>query len=161
MNDESYQFQARNFLQDKVWFNEQHPYLIKQILSQGGLQQTFTPIELCKDMLNKLADYTLLHDKEILVLFNLEMVDTLVRVFGVEPSRITFFADYELEAKAARHWYNVNCPIDIITYDTKRKGICMPDIKKKFDVVVMNPPYQPPVKEGKNEKVRRGSGHVI
>ena len=36
----------------------------------------------------------------------------------------------------------------------KRKEICMPKIKKKFDVVVMNPPYQAP-------KNGRGGGSTI
>jgi hypothetical protein len=93
-------------------------------------------------MLSKLNDFVCLTDASILVLFNLEFVDVLIKYFGVNPQNITFLADDALEADAARKWYGVTCPIDIINYDTKRKEIFMPNIKNKFDVVVMNPPYQ-------------------
>lgn len=105
-----------------------------------GLQNIHTPFTLCNEIVGKLSEYCSLSGKTICVLFNLEFVEVLVKDFGVLPSQITFIADSVLKARVAKAWYNVG-EVHQVAYVLKEIDI-MPKIKKQFDVVVMNPPYQ-------------------
>ena len=154
MNTVEFNSKIEKFMQSSIWKEEGHPFVIKHMLSDNGLQATYTPVELCKEIIAKLREFCPLGDAQILVLFNLEFVDTLMRVFKVDPKNITFFADSDLEKVAAKEWYGVDCPEQIITWNAENKKVVMPNIKKQFDVVVMNPPYQSPTDN-------KGSGHTL
>lgn len=154
MDNKIFQERLSGFYETELWKQEQHQYLIKQLLSQSGLQRTYTPRELCYEIIGKLAEYTNLAGVQICVLFNLEFVDTLVRDYKINPANISYFADSVYEAKAARKWYRVECPNELITWDTDKKKVVMPNIKKQFDVVVMNPPYQ-------SDSGNKGSGNIL
>lgn len=106
-----------------------------------NLQAVHTPYELCYDMVAKLCENSgSLAGKEILV-FNLEFAEVLLYDevgFGAEASRITFVTDCleKFVFSTAGRYAGI-----------KRVFKSFDDIKKlelnmKFDVVIMNPPYQ-------------------
>lgn len=83
----------------------------------------FTPFELCSEIISNVN----VIDRDILVM-NPEFALVLIEEFGVDPSRITIFADYDL----------------IIETIAERMGINYIDAwrsKMKFDVSFLNPPY--------------------
>lgn len=84
----------------------------------------FTPFELCTEIISQVD----VSDHNILVL-NPEFALVLIEEFGVDPSRITIFADVDpiIETIARRMGINY---IDAWNYNMK------------FDVVFANPPYQ-------------------
>jgi len=128
--------------------NGLRPY-IEQLATykdDGQLQVVHTPFWLCEDILRKVSEFRNLKNSNILVLFNLEFIDVLLDTFQVKPTKITFAADAETKLEAAKA---MGCKTMTVTYSKKRVEI-MPEPKKKFDVVVMNPPYQGATK--KNEK---------
>ena len=100
----------------KVLFNNSH--------------NVHTPQKLTDAVLSNLN----LDNKDILVLLNVEFIISLVVVYNVDPSRITFFSDHENKSKLAQRFG--------VKYI---KG--EPDMK--FDIVVGNPPYQDPTNDKK------------
>jgi len=128
--------------------NGLRPYIEKLATykDDGQLQVVHTPFWLCEDILRKVSEFRNLKNSNILVLFNLEFVDVLLDTFRVKPTKITFAADAEKKLDAAKA---MGCKTLTVTYSKKRGVEIMPEPKKKFDVVVMNPPYQPPVKTNK------------
>lgn len=112
-------------------------------------QNVHTPFSLCDQILDRLAQEISLKDCDrIAVLFNLEFVNCLIER-GISPRQIWFFADSSLKRERAEEWYNVHV-LDIRYDSTKKNGErinIMPKPKKQFDVVIMNPPYQPPTKK--------------
>ncbi len=141
---------------------------LKKVAKTGELQKIHTPIPLCNQILDRLEQEIgdLTKCRRIAVLFNLEFVHCLVSR-GVKPSQISFLADSRLKIKRAREWYNIK-NVYTIEYDSDEKKIedrikiyekkrgnkitIMPKIKKQFDVVIMNPPYQAPKVLGKEYK---------
>jgi len=130
--------------------NGLRPY-IEQLATyedDGQLQVVHTPFWLCEDILMKVSEFRNLKNSNILVLFNLEFVDVLLDTFQVKPAKITFAADAETKLEAAKAW---GCKTLTVTYSKERGVEIMPEPKKKFDVVVTNPPYQ------SNSKSRKGT----
>lgn len=127
--------------------NGLRPY-IEQLATykdDGQLQVVHTPFGLCADILRKVSEFRNLKNSNILVLFNLEFVGVLLDTFQVKPAKITFAADAETKLEAAKA---MGCKTLTVTY-SKKKGVeIMPEPKKKFDVVVMNPPYQSQDRKG-------------
>jgi hypothetical protein len=117
-------------------------------------------------MLGKLSENTDLKSKKIAVLFNLEFVETLIYDFGVSIEQITFFADNPTELVSAAGLYGLDEDVNLFLIDTvaakrhKRLHLGSGGIEMKFDVVVMNPPYQGPVQEKADSKAS-GSRSVI
>ena len=105
-----------------------------------GDQNVHTPFDLCYEIVSKLSEYTNPKECFILVLFNVEWIPVLIEDFGVNPEKITFVADSAKKRKLAK-LYNVQDIRQIDILGRKEISI-MPKIKKQFDVVVMNPPYQ-------------------
>jgi len=137
---------------DPYWRREKSLESIIELIQEvaeheGNLQRVHTPFPLCNQILDRLEQEIRLKDCDcIAVLFNLEFVPCLVER-GVNPRRIWFFADSPLKRKRAEEWYNVHA-VDIRYDNTKKNGeriVIVPKIKKRFDVAIMNPPYQPTV----------------
>ena len=152
MDDRDFQLAATSILASESWKKEgfrlcYKPFFYREDGSEG-LQSVHTPFSLCRDIIQKLTEFVDVKEASVCVLYNLEFVDILVREYGVSPKNITFFPDSEQEASAARIVYGVRVAGPIIL-DDKNKPV-MPKIDKKFDVVIMNPPYQKPV--NKNRK---------
>ena len=152
---------ARKYVKSALFEKEGWRPLVKVLTKNGlggvdmdaGLQGVHTSFKLCYDIVSKLESTSGidLKNSSICVLFNLEFVDVLVRDFGVPGKNITFVADSATEEHVACHWYGVT-DIPRVTYDSKKKNgeriNIMPKLNKQFDVVLMNPPYQAPTKDG-------------
>ena len=91
-------------------------------LSFDGAHNIHTPRELVEEILSQVD-----LNGDILVLFNLEFVISLVYTYQVDPSRITFYSDHESKSNI--------CDRLGVKYITNL------EIDMKFDVIVSNPPY--------------------
>lgn len=163
MDDRDFKTAAESILASESWKQEGFRLAFRPFFYQekgsDGLQYTHTPFSLCKEIISKLGEYAKIKRKgiRIAVLFNLEFVDVLINDFGADCHSITFFADSEREAHAAKAWYGAGIGGII---GLKGKGIDMPKVAKKFDVVVMNPPYQAP-QTIRNDKGLTGGGSTL
>ena len=102
-----------------------------------ALQHTPTAFELCNEIVGKLDKYAHLNrNTSVAVFFNIEFVDVLIRNYKVPAANITFFPDSSIEARIAKDLYKVNVGNRI------KKGNFMPNSVRKFDIILMNPPYQ-------------------
>ena len=101
-------------------------------------------------IVRKMLDKTPLHDKKILVLFNIEFLQALIEERNVNPENIYYIADNELENLCSLKIYKVK------SYWLKHNGFNkenkpvykVADLKEllqglnmKFDLVFSNPPY--------------------
>lgn len=108
---------------------------------KGSIYNIHTPQNFCIDIVNKINDYTDVQNiSDILVWFNLEFVQVLTRAFNVDSDKITFVTDCDLVAKRAFKNFGVNS-ITINIKDIKNKKMDK-IMKKKFKVIIGNPPYQ-------------------
>ncbi len=99
-------------------------------------QQNPTPLSIVRKMLDK----TLLEDKKILVLFNLEFLQVLVEERKVKPENIYYIADNELEFLGAIKIFKVHSyKLNDFSVSALKKLIV--GIDMKFDLVFSNPPY--------------------
>lgn len=132
---------AAKYLESKTYKAKGLRPLVRVVAQNSkGLQNVHTPYDLCDEIVGKLGEHCDLEYKSICVLFNLEFLDVLIKDYGVSPSQITFIADSLLKEKVAKEWYKIG-ETHQVTYALKEIEI-MPKIKKQFDVVVQNPPYQ-------------------
>jgi hypothetical protein len=80
-----------------------------------------------KKLVHEILDQVDVHNKTILVIFNVEWMFSLVYHYGVNPKNITFYSDHWIKSEYA-----------------KRIGIEVINslmIDRKFDIVVGNPPF--------------------
>lgn len=122
-------------------------------MMQRGQQNIHTPFTLCRDMLGKLQECVdISKNKKICVLFNSEFLHTLVNDFGVLASNVFMFADEPVEYEFCKLQYGMKPGVNLFLIDigesvkSKRLMSDRGECTMKFDVVVGNPPYQPPVK---------------
>lgn len=103
--------------------------------SGGGFQHNHTPLSVVNKMLSKTS-----LDKDILVMFNLEFLEVLIKQKGIRPERVKFMADTDIEMTFAQFVYGVEA---ILCVEEEYKNSTF--IKKvndmKFDLVFSNPPY--------------------
>jgi site-specific DNA-methyltransferase (adenine-specific) len=88
----------------------------------AGAHSIYTPKELTIEILSELS----LKDKTILVMFNPEFVISLIEIFNVDPSAITFYSDHT----------NKNNLMELFSVKYIKELSNM-----KFDVIVGNPPF--------------------
>jgi len=101
-------------------------------------QETATPEWLVREMINCVEDVNSL--KKILVIFNIEFLECLIKEKGIDPSVVDFAFDNELEGKFAKKVYGVdgfNIGGCLDTFKAATQGI-----EGKYDLVLSNPPYQ-------------------
>lgn len=91
----------------------------------AGSHSAYTPASLTEPLINELS----LENKEILVLYNIEFVISLVYTYNVNPSQITFYADHKNKEKIAQSLG--------VKYETELDNIKM----KTRPVMLINPPY--------------------
>ena len=101
-------------------------------------QDVKTPEWVVKEMCRLIPD--LKEQKKILVLFNIEFLECLVKDCGVRASRIEFGSDSKIEEALAKKVYNVHT-FSIGKNLEDMKG-ALNDKAGRYDVVFSNPPYQ-------------------
>lgn len=114
---------------------------------QCGQQNVHTPFDICRKMIGKLAEYTILQDKEIAVLFNIEFLHVLIRDYKIPSKNITIFVDDEREFEFCK-FYGMIPDVNLFYIDTektiKENGLYTTKgkVMKRFNCIIMNPPYQ-------------------
>lgn len=94
------------------------------LVSFDGAHNIYTPQALVEEVLSKIE-----LNGDILVMFNIEFVVSLVYTYNITPDTITFYSDHQNKSEMARRLG--------IKYIITTLGTDM-----QFDVVVGNPPYQ-------------------
>ncbi|MFA7218899.1 MAG: Eco57I restriction-modification methylase domain-containing protein [Synergistaceae bacterium] len=106
----------------------------------GNLQNVFTPYSLCKDMIGRLKKYKRKFEGANFSVFNLEFAEVLMYDYGVKANQIWFFTDCVEKSKFAQLNRYAGLNVELVNLSRfLREKITM-----KFDVVIMNPPYQAP-----------------
>ena len=106
-------------------------------------QENHTPDGIC----NRMTSKTSLENKNILVMFNLEFLETLIHKHNIERSKITFIADTETERKIAKTIYKID-KIHLIKDINELKKYTEKEIKNIkmkeciFDLCFSNPSYK-------------------
>ena len=88
-------------------------------MMQRGQQNVHTPFSLCREIIEKLKDYTILDGKKIAILFNIEFLHVLVNDFGVKTDDIVMFADDDVEVEFCRLQYGMRPKINLFRLDAK------------------------------------------
>lgn len=94
------------------------------LVSFDGAHNIYTPQALVEEILSKIN-----LNGDILVMFNIEFVVSLVYTYNINPDTITFYSDHQNKSEMARR---LGVKYIITTLGTDMQ----------FDVVVGNPPYQ-------------------
>lgn len=114
--------------------------ILRETLNASKLnwQGVKTPEDIVREMVRSVPDIKDL--RKILVLFNIEFLECLVKEMGVDPSCVTMISDTEVESEFAKKIYGV--------YGTVIVEHTLEGLKRAssgcvgFDVIFSNPPYQ-------------------
>jgi hypothetical protein len=104
---------------------EQYQFLKEKHIRFTGSHDAFTPQAVVDPIIKNINIF----NREVLVLFNIEFVISLVYTYNVDPKLITFFADHENKEKFAKRIG--------VKYVTSLENIIM----KTRPVLLVNPPY--------------------
>ncbi len=100
-------------------------------------QGNSTPMSIANKMVDKVDE---VKNKSIFIMFNLEFLEALIYIKGVERQNITFLADNEVKQQMAENVYGVKTLL-ITKENHNVKGMKEIMANKKFDVIFSNPPY--------------------
>jgi len=115
-----------------------------------------TPEWVVREMVNTIPDLTTL--KKILVLFNIEFLECLVKEKGIDPSCIDFGYDSDIEGHLASAVYKVGTfSVDHCLEVLKTTTVEASAKRGGYDVIFSNPPYQI---QSENQKNRIGGGSI-
>jgi len=107
-------------------------------------QDVTTPEWVVREMVKTVPDIKAL--KRILVLFNIEFVEQLVKVEGIRASRIDFGSDSPIEMALAAKVYGVKtfsiCKSGKSWQSFEEMKAALSDKAGQYDAVFSNPPYQ-------------------
>lgn len=129
--------------------------IMRETLNASKLnwQGVKTPEDIVREMVRSVPDVKAL--QKILVLFNIEFLECLIKEMGVNPSCVTMISDTEVESEFAKQIYGVHGTV-IIEHTLE-------GLKKAssgyvgFDVIFSNPPYQI---QSESQKGRNDTGAI-
>ncbi|MHA1469288.1 MAG: Eco57I restriction-modification methylase domain-containing protein, partial [Candidatus Asgardarchaeia archaeon] len=115
-------------------------HIEKSCYIDDSIHNIHTPYGLCRDVISKLEENIDLTNKNIniLVLFNLEFVLTLMEDYGVNEENIIFLSDSRMRNVVAERMGVKTEYLEDFESIKEGKNI----MGKQFDVVIGNPPYQ-------------------
>ena len=102
-----------------------HKFIKERPSLFAGAHSAYTPQSLVDPIISNIG----LAGREVLVLYNIEFVLSLVYNYNVLPELITFYADHPNKAKMAQG-LGVKCKTDLDTIEMKSRP-----------VLLVNPPY--------------------
>lgn len=106
--------------------------------SKTNWQDVSTPENYVGAMVRSVPDIKAL--KKILVLFNIEFLECLVKESGINPSCVTFISDTEVESELAKKIYGAH---SIVIVEHTLAGLKAATSEcEGYDVIFSNPPYQ-------------------
>ena len=124
-----------------AWRKAYEQYCAEKIPGEEtNLQNVFTPFFLCSDIVGKLKESVDSFDGLVICVFNLEFAEILIGDYGVKPEQIWFITDSVSKSRFARGSRYNGIHVEVVDYVSYVKN--REDREMKFDVVIMNPPYQ-------------------
>lgn len=109
--------------------------------AEQNWQDHSTPEKIVREMLDVVPNIQDI--KKILVLFNFEFVECLVKEKGVDPTTIDFGYDSDLEGKAVKAIYGVNTFSIDHCLEVYKKATLEASVKRNgYEIIFSNPPYQ-------------------
>jgi site-specific DNA-methyltransferase (adenine-specific) len=112
------------------------------LVSFDGAHDIYTPQVLVEEILSKIH-----LNGDILVMFNIEFVISLVYTYNIDPGTITFYSDHQNKSEMARR---LGVKYVITTLETDMK----------FDVIVGNPPYNDAVGTNREESKNTNNSNL-
>ena len=133
----------------EAWRMAYQEYCTKIPLEERNLQNVFTPYDLSKEMISKLAEYCTSFNKLTFCIFNLEFADVLMYDYGVSGGSITFITDSVNKARFAASERYSGVKTEVVNYMDllNNDGSEGDKYNMKFDVIIANYPFQE-LKEG-------------
>lgn len=115
-----------------------NPENYKEESENDFMQMHHTPESIVIKMMNKVDN---IKEKNILVMFNLEFLESLIYIKGVDAKNITFLADNSVKANIAKNVYKTETIVIEKENHKNPEGIGNLMSTMKFDLAFSNPPY--------------------
>jgi 16S rRNA G966 N2-methylase RsmD len=125
-------------------------------VKEGNWQSNSTPLSIVDRMINK----TTLENKKILVIFNLEFLERLIKKFKIAPDSAYFLADSSLERLISEKIYKVNSVL-VNEKDFKKTTFISELTEMQFDLVFTNPPYNGNIDLKIIEEIKKSATELV